>query len=390
MIQWITQGLGSIKETKVAGREDFFLRWFSEASRRFARASLVFSIMSALPRLVIEVVAVGGMLLVVTVILLRGDELSTAIPRLALFAMAAVRIIPSLTRLFSALSSIRFYGPAVPPLHRDLAQAWEDETRLREATLTVRKEQPLLLDALEFREVGFTYEGASAPALAGISLRIARGSSVGFVGPSGSGKSTLIDLLLGLLAPQSGRIVIDGVGLQGVVADWQRSIGYVPQSIYLLDDTIRRNVALGIADEQIDDHAVRRALRQAQLESLVERLPAGTGTVIGENGVRLSGGERQRLGIARALYHGPQVLVLDEATSALDHHTENEITRTIRALVGERTVIVVAHRLSTVQMCDTIFVLTNGRIADAGTFEQLLAHSAEFRTLTGRDWNDPA
>jgi ATP-binding cassette subfamily C protein len=212
-------------------------------------------------------------------------------------------------------------------------------------------------------------------------MRIPRGKSFGIVGASGSGKSTAMDILLGLLEPSSGRVTVDGVDVAAATRAWQRNLGYVPQSAYLLDDTLRRNIAFGVADERIDETAVAEAVRMAQLESLVASLPHGLDTEIGERGVRLSGGQRQRIVIARALYRRPAVLVFDEATSELDNRTELEIGAAIGALAGERTVVIVAHRMATVQNCDAVAFLVDGRVADCGRFEELLSRNVAFRRL---------
>jgi ABC-type multidrug transport system fused ATPase/permease subunit len=215
---------------------------------------------------------------------------------------------------------------------------------------------------IRLANVNFTYPSAAAPALRDLRLRISKGEAVGFVGPSGSGKSTLVDVVLGLLTPGTGQVLVDNKDIQGNLRAWQDQIGYVPQSIYLTDDTLRRNVAFGLPDREIDEAAVSRAVRAAQLEEFVEGLPKGLDTIVGERGIRLSGGQRQRIGIARALYHDPAVLVLDEATSALDTVTERDVMQAVSALHGNKTVLIVAHRLSTVANCDRLYRLEQGRI----------------------------
>ncbi len=220
-------------------------------------------------------------------------------------------------------------------------------------------------------------------ALADVSLTIPRFASVGFVGPSGAGKTTIVDVLLGLLTPTGGRVTVDGTDIQTCLPRWQRQIGYIPQTIFLTDDTVRRNVAFGMEDAEIDDAAVWSAIDAAQLRELVESLPEGLDSHVGERGVRLSGGQRQRIGIARALYHRPAVLVMDEATSALDTQTERQFVEALNALQGEHTVVVIAHRLSTVRHCDRLFLLERGRVAAEGTYDELLDTSATFRAMAG-------
>ena len=221
----------------------------------------------------------------------------------------------------------------------------------------------------------FAYEEPSSDVLIDVSIAIRRGEAVSFVGQSGSGKSTLIDIMLGLLEPQSGSVLINGQTIENVKQSWQKQIGYIPQTIFLMDDSLRRNIAIGIADTEIDEVAIVEALKSAQLEDFVASLPEGLDTVVGERGVRLSGGQRQRIGIARALYHRPSVLVLDEATSSLDTETEHGVMQAVQALQGDKTVIIVAHRLSTVEYCDRLYRLDAGRIVDEGTFDEVMNRS---------------
>lgn len=382
MIKGISQGLGSIKETIVAGREEFFVRAFASSGRFHARASRFFAVANALPRLVIEAVAVGGLLLVVMIILLRGDGMAKAIPALALFAMAAMRITPSLNRLFGAVSSIRFYTPAVTAVCRDVLESERDRDMQRPVASPVAGAGSGAR-GLELKDITFSYDGAAASSISNVTISVPKGTSVGIVGPSGAGKTTLVDLILGLLRPGTGNILVDGRDIHLDLVAWQRTIGYVPQFIYLLDDTVRRNVALGVPDEEIDSERVRQALELAQLDGLIRTLPQDIGTEIGEHGVRLSGGERQRVGIARALYHRPDVLVFDEATSALDSATEAGIIATISRLSGSRTIIQVAHRLSTIRQCDVIYYLARGRVLDHGRYDELISRLPEFRLIAG-------
>jgi ABC-type multidrug transport system fused ATPase/permease subunit len=237
--------------------------------------------------------------------------------------------------------------------------------------------QTSLNSSFQFKNVDvgnldFKYEQSESLVLSNINLKIASGEAVGFVGQSGSGKSTLIDLMLGLLEPQSGSVLINGLSIEDVKQSWQKTIGYIPQTIFLMDDSLRRNIAIGIADKEIDEVAITEALKSAQLEDFVASLPEGLDTVVGERGVRLSGGQRQRIGIARALYHRPSVLVLDEATSSLDTETEHGVMQAVRALQGNKTVLIVAHRLSTVEYCDRLYRLDAGRIVDEGKFEDVM------------------
>jgi len=385
-IKWVNQALGSIKEVKLLGRERFFVNAFDQAYQRYARAGLTASAINNLPRLIMETVAVAALLVAVVIGLYQGKQLQSILPTLALFGLGAMRIMPSINRIAPAVNQMRFWLPAIDAVHGALSSAtlvWPEaeERRTEEpdgehgATFIGRE---LAVDGLWFK-----YPGSTHWAIQGISLTVARGSSVAFMGPSGAGKSTLVDLILGLLSPDKGRILADGRPLGEIRRNWQRHIGYVPQAIYLLDDTVRRNVALGLPDEEIDDAQVWKVLRQARLADVVKRMPDELGTIIGERGIRLSGGERQRIAIARALYRDPELLVFDEATSALDGQTERDIADTIRGIAGAQTVLIVAHRVTTIQSCDLIFFLDQGKLVDQGTFAQLTAENPRFRAIAG-------
>jgi ATP-binding cassette subfamily C protein len=280
--------------------------------------------------------------------------------------------------------------PTVEAVYRDLQLVSGASKEPPSSVPAERVGKPRFAGEIALREVSFSYPDSPGAAVKDVSLAIPKGSSVAFVGHSGAGKSTLVDLILGLFAPQKGRILVDGNDIQTMRKSWQRCIGFVPQTIYLLDDSIRRNIAFGVEDGLIDDVKVMNAVRRAQLEKLVESLPHGLDTVTGERGVRLSGGERQRIGIARALYHEPEVLVLDEATSSLDSATENEITETLNRLGGEKTLIFIAHRLSTVKSCDRLFFMQNGTIVDSGTYDELIQNNAEFRAMVGNQFASAA
>jgi len=266
---------------------------------------------------------------------------------------------PTVNRLISSVQSLRYGISVVDTLY--------EEFQLETPTRSDDDHQRLgFEDSLEVKRVQFAYAGASEPAMQDISISIKKGESIGIIGPSGAGKSTLIDVLLGLLAPDSGELTLDGVNVRGALRSWQDQIGYVPQSIFLTDDSVRRNVAFGLSNEQIDETAVWRALESAQLDQFIRALPDGLDSIVGERGVRLSGGQRQRIGIARALYHDPAVLVLDEATSSLDTITEKSVMQAVRDLKGNKTIVIVAHRYSTVEYCDRLYRLDFGRVVEEG------------------------
>ena len=378
MLQTLQHALGAIKEIKVLGREDFFYRAYAEQQR--ARLSLghLGVTLEALPPLIIETVFVCGALLVVVLLTVAGRGGGAGLPLLGLFAYAGFRIVPMANRISWRLTEIRGREVPIRALYDDYLLVTHAAWAEADGQAPVRFQQAIALD-----DVTSSYPGTDTPALRGVSLAIRRGESLGIVGPTGAGKSTLVDLIVGLLPPTMGRVCIDGVDLAGQARAWRRHVGYVPQAIVLLDDTLRRNVALGIADRDTDEARVVAALRVAQLDATVAALPHGLDTVLGERGVRLAGGERQRVGIARALYHDPDVLVLDEATAALDTATEAAVADALRALRGAKTVLLIAHRLSTVRACDRIAVIADGRLADCGTYDELLARSDMFRRLAG-------
>lgn len=382
-IRWVNQALGGIKEVKLLGCEAFFVKAFEQSARVYANAGLTANTLHAVPRLLTETVAVIAVMVVVVVGVQQGRELGSMVPTLALFVLAAMRIMPSVNRMTPAVNLIRYWMPALHAVREGLRSAGQARAEGTREEEYVPAPPQLLQQALRAQDVSFRYPGASRWALHGVTLSIPRGSSAAFMGPSGAGKSTLVDLLLGLVDPNEGRIEIDGTPISRVRRVWQRHIGYVPQTIYLLDDTVRNNIALGVASGDIDDEHVWRAVRQARLAQLIERQPLGLDTPVGERGVRFSGGERQRLGIARALYRNPEVLVFDEATSALDVKTETEIANTIASLAGDKTVIIVAHRLTTVSRCEHVFFLDDGRLVDQGQLDGLLANNAGFRTMVG-------
>ena len=376
------EALGAIKEVKILGLEDLFLRRFEKPSLRFVRHQATSQLIAQLPQYALQIVAFGGILLIVIYQLLDGSSLSTTLPLVALYAIAGYRLLPALNQVYVSASTLRFATPAVELLHRDLAEQ-ANEAQAAKAAAQTDTRVPRLQHRLELREVSFRYPGATSLALHNIDIAIPARSTVGLVGHSGAGKTTVADIILGLLEPESGQVSVDNMPItRANKRAWQRCAGYVPQQIFLIDDTVAANIAFGLEPAEVDMSAVVHAARLANLHDFVmEELPAGYETLIGERGVRCSGGERQRIGIARALYHDPDLIVMDEATSALDNITERAVIDAVGNLRDCKTIIFIAHRLSTIQRCDKIFVFEGGRVVAGGTYEKLLASNHEFREM---------
>jgi ATP-binding cassette subfamily C protein len=380
MIKAVNQGIGGLKDARVLNREYEFINKFSEEARKSTKLLTYINYTNKIPAPLIETTAVAGMMLISGILVWQGRSLEVIIPILTLFAMAIVRLMPALRNLTSDYTLLVYNLVSVNPIYGDLKKLEESGREFKEERL--KSETMKLEEEIEGVDIHYSYPGSDEKALDGLNFTIPRGAAVAFVGESGAGKTTIVDLLLGLLKPSEGQVLVDGVDIRENVSAWQRNIGYIPQSIYLADETLRKNIAFGIPDEEIDDEKVMQAIELAQLRKMVDhQLPDGLNTILGENGTRLSGGQRQRVGIARALYHDPQVLVMDEATSALDNITEKEITKAIESLKGERTVIMIAHRLTTVQNCDRLYLMKDGKINDEGSYEELVDTNKEFRRM---------
>ncbi len=371
----LQQSLGAVKEVKIAGREAFFEGRLRGVRRALMQVKQQRGWIAASLRLSVETVLIVCMLAVVLLVTLRGTSGAETASLLALFAYTGFRVVPSANRIMLNAGYLREGRAFVKDALADFDALRVPAPRPHWSGAVVEFTQALVCE-----DVSFAYDAGGPAAISNIHLRLRPGESLGIVGPTGSGKSTLVDVLLGLLRPTTGQLRLDGKPLDGHERAWQRLIGYVPQDPYLLDDTIRRNIAFGVADTQIDEQRVARACALAQLDDVIRQLPQGLDTPLGEHGSRLSGGQQQRVAIARALYGDPAVLVFDEATAALDNQTEREVTRAIAALHGTRTLIVIAHRLSTVAGCDRLIFLEGGRIAAAGTYQELLRHPA-FKTM---------
>lgn len=374
--------LGGIKDVKVLGRELDFLDRFRPPARRMAECDAASAVISDLPRNILEAVAFGAMLLFILIMLATdSNSLSDVLPVLGIYAFAGMRLFPALQQVYASFTSMRFALPTLERLREDMLLVPVEGTLLPKRTADVLP----MKECLELRDVHYRYPKAARAALDGLSLTFAARTTVGIIGGSGAGKTTAVDIILGLLTPQAGGLYVDGAVITpGLMRSWQNTIGYVPQQIFLTDDTVAANIAFGVPADQIDLAAVERAARIAELHDFVmAELPDGYATEVGERGVRLSGGQRQRIGIARALYHDPAVLILDEATSALDNLTERAVMDAVHNLGRAKTIILIAHRLSTVESCDNIFMLEHGRVVAEGAYEDLLRSSRKFRIMAG-------
>lgn len=372
------EALGGIKAIKLLGREHAYLSRFRPASLRFSRHMATNQTLAQAPRFFIEAVAIGGVLALAVILMATRDGVGETIPILGLYAFAGYKLLPAVQHIYNGFSNLRFGGAAVTDIHRDLYR--------RTALAEIRRRIPAPLAPkreIRLEDVSFTYPNAHAPALNEIDVAVPVATTVGLVGGTGAGKTTLVDVILGLLRPSKGTVSVDGLPVTDEnLRAWQRALGYVPQEIFLSDASVAENIAFGVPKEQIDRDAVERSARMAQVHAFItEELPHSYDTEVGERGVRLSGGQRQRIGIARALYHDPHVLVFDEATSALDNVTERAVMRAVNDLHTKKTIILIAHRLTTVESCDRIYLLEDGRIVGSGTYEDLQRDNAAFQTL---------
>jgi ATP-binding cassette, subfamily B, bacterial PglK len=379
------EAFGGIKDAKVFECESYFLTRFHQSALRYAQATTRNAIIGELPRHILETIAFGGVIVTIIYLLNTRESLTQVLPVLALYALAGYRLIPALQSVFGSLNVIRFYSPALAAVYADLFHESPSNVQVSEdpSTTEIQLAGAAPFESeIRFQGVTFYYPNNEKPVLTNINLVIPFNGTVGLVGSTGSGKTTIIDLLLGLFVPKEGQILIDGTPLTlDRIRSWRRQIGYVSQTIFLRDGTIEENIAFGVPEDDIDRSQVERVACAAHLHDFIDALPRKYGTLVGERGVRLSGGERQRIAIARALYRNPDVLVLDEATSALDGSTEEAVMEAIRDLSGRKTIVLVAHRLSTVKECDAIYMIEGGAVAAKGTFAELANSNLAFRAM---------
>ncbi|MBD1847792.1 ABC transporter ATP-binding protein [Cyanobacteria bacterium FACHB-63] len=386
MLQIINHALGGLKETRIIGCESYFEMQLNAQVNKFANAATKFHVFQTLPRITIESLLITFVVGLVVTSLFFEQRSGNLVSVLGVFAIASIRLLPSASQLMSNLGVLRNFKPTLDKIYLDLKEAESPEAvrymelyqNVAPLELLLKRSNQLYESTIRFEnsivldKVNYAYPESNSNALTDVSLTIRKGESIAFIGKSGAGKTTLADVFLGLLIPKSGDIRVDGYSIYNALRFWQNSIGYIPQSIFLIDDTIERNIAFGVPDHLINSQRLHHAIKSAQLTDLIAQLPDGIQTVVGEHGVRLSGGQRQRIGIARALYHEREILVLDEATSALDNETENLISEAIRELSGTKTLIIIAHRLTTVEHCERVYKMEKGQIIKFGNYQEIV------------------
>ncbi len=375
----LAESFGGIKEIKIRNREDVFVKKYSKASKQYMRCYALQQALSLFPHYAFEILAFGGILIITIFLIATNDNFKQVIPIIGIYAFAARRIIPAFQAIFQCLSQIRISTMSLEVVYKDFVNRKINEEIVNQDSnnlLPVNK-------VVELKKIKYTYPGAKKSALSDVNLVVKAGTANGIVGVTGAGKSTVIDVLMGLLTPDSGEIIIDETKVDNQnIKQWQANIGYVPQKIFISDDTICRNIAFGVEDDDIDMNQVKMAAKLANVHNFIQNeLKDRYKTMVGENGIRLSGGERQRLGIARALYNSPSVIILDEATSALDSITENVIMEAIHNLSGKKTILIIAHRLSTVKQCDMIFMFKNGILIGKGKYKELEQNNIVFKQM---------
>ncbi|MBM4235475.1 MAG: ABC transporter ATP-binding protein [Firmicutes bacterium] len=378
----VLEAFGGIKDIKVLNREDYFLDQYTHHSYRFARHNSWNAVISQLPRFALEAIAFGGVIIFVLVLLIQRGEATQVIPLASVFAFAGYRLMFAMQEIFSCFTQMQFSRALFDRIYADFTTP-DQEGALTVAQILKDPNGIVFNHEIVLNNISFTYQNTEQPVVSEINLVIKKNSSVALVGATGAGKTTLVDIMIGLMLPQQGTMLIDQLPLTSEnVRSWQRKIGYVSQHIYLTDDTVTRNIAFGIPDQSIDHEKVVQSARLANIDKFIENdLPAGYKTIIGEHGVRLSGGQRQRLGVARAFYHDPEVLVFDEATSALDGVTEDAVLASILSTASSKTLIIIAHRLTTIKNCDWVYMMDQGRIIASGTYDTLLADNKMFRAM---------
>jgi len=360
--KWRIQAIYGLKDVKVLNRQDFFIRNYYEQGRIGADIDRNYTVLNSVPRLMIETVFMAVVLLYVLIYIVRGGDATTLLPQLTAFGVAAIRIMPSANRINTYITTIAYNQYSLDFVYENLTDSMKTDKAMRAERAAIAGPELHLEKEIELKGITFAYPDSDVKIFDNADMLVKKGQSVGIMGPSGAGKSTIVDILLGLLHVQKGEILCDGSNIFSNYDSWLAQIGYIPQSIYLVDESIRENIAFGIDLDQIDDDRIWEVMEEAQLAEFVKTLPEGLDTKIGDRGVRLSGGQRQRIGIARALYHNPEILVFDEATSALDNETEAAVMEAINSFHGRKTMVIIAHRLNTIEKCDVIYEVKDEKI----------------------------
>ena len=362
--KWRIQATYGLKDVKVLNREEFFVRNYYETGKVGANVARNYAVLNNTPRLLIETIFIVSMLGYITIYINGGGDVSEMMTTIATFGVAAIRVLPSVNRINTYITEIAYATPSLNLVYENLQQGMKTDAMLAERKANSQKEKLKLDDKIELNHISFHYPDSDKNIFTDAHMVVPRGKSVGIMGSSGAGKSTIVDILLGLLHAQEGQITCDGVDIFKNYESWLAQIGYIPQSIYLIDESIRENIAFGIDADKIDEKRIWEVLEEAQLKEFIEELPEGLDTTIGDRGIRLSGGQRQRIGIARALYHNPEILVFDEATSALDNETEAAVMEAVNSFHGKKTMVIIAHRLNTIEKCDIIYKVENEKIVE--------------------------
>ena len=362
--KWRIQAIYGLKDVKVLNREEFFVRNYYESGKVGANVATTYAVLNNMPRLLIETVFIVGMLGFLMLFIKGGGDMSLMVSTVSAFGVAAMRVLPSVNRINTYITQISYTQPSLDFVYQNLQEGMKTDAMLAERKAKAQKEKLRLEHQIELNHISFHYPDSDKDIFTDAHMVVPKGKSVGIIGTSGAGKSTVVDILLGLLHAQEGEITCDGVDIFRNYESWLAQVGYIPQSIYLVDESIRDNIAFGIDKDKINEKRIWEVLAEAQLKEFVEELPEGLDTTIGDRGVRLSGGQRQRIGIARALYHDPEILVFDEATSALDNDTEAAVMDAVNSFHGKKTMIIIAHRLNTIEKCDIVYKVEDRKLVE--------------------------
>jgi ABC-type bacteriocin/lantibiotic exporter with double-glycine peptidase domain len=371
MLKNINESVNGLKEVRILGKEKYFYDKVLSNSTGLSNTMKLKDFISSVPRYFLELIMICFVVLIVVLYSYQEKSLELVVPILTMFSIAAIRLFPSANQIVSGISHIRFGRPIVALLYKDLKNLDQNNLDYEKNT----KNETPLFESIELKNISFSYPSRDFKVINNISLKIKKGDSVGIIGPSGSGKTTLLDILLGLIKVNSGEILLNGKDLNKNLNEWKSHVAYIPQNIFIIDDTVTRNIALGIPDNLVDTTKLKNSINQAKLSELINQMPEGLNTLLGESGIQLSGGQRQRVALARAFYHNRDILVMDEATSALDNETEAEIVQEIKNLKGNKTLIVIAHRLSTIKYCDYIYRVNEGKIVGQGDYKTVVGNN---------------